>query len=142
VAQILALSAGASSAWPCFGTSRSRHPGRRRDPQVSPAAALASFAVFALILGALPFLAAVAAKPDAGPASAFYRTGALVFGGGHVVLPLCRPRSSDGLDAAGSLPGRLRRGAGPFPGPLFSFAGLVGAAQDVAPGGWRGGLWR
>ena len=27
-----------------------------------------------------------------------------------------------------------------LPGPLFSFAGFVGAAQDVAPGGWRGGL--
>jgi chromate transporter len=27
-----------------------------------------------------------------------------------------------------------------LPGPLFSFAGFVGAAQGVAPGGWRGGL--
>jgi chromate transporter len=27
-----------------------------------------------------------------------------------------------------------------LPGPLFSFAGFVGAAQQVAPGGWRGGL--
>src|SRR5690606_9803794 len=27
-----------------------------------------------------------------------------------------------------------------LPGPLFSFAGFVGAAQEFAPGGWRGGL--
>lgn len=67
---------------------------------------------------------------------AFYRSGALVFGGGHVVLPL--------LQAAVVAPGWI--GAGTFmggygaaqamPGPLFSFAAFLGAAMA----GWGGAL--
>ena len=43
---------------------------------------------FILLLGTLPFLAAALNSPTLGLASVFYRTGALVFGGGHVVLPM------------------------------------------------------
>ena len=71
---------------------------------------------------------------------AFYRTGALVFGGGHVVLPL--------LQAEAIAPGWI--GADEFlagygiaqalPGPLFSFSAFLGAAMSAGPGGWLGGL--
>ena len=71
---------------------------------------------------------------------AFYRTGALVFGGGHVVLPL--------LQAEVIAPGWI--GADEFlagygiaqalPGPLFSFSAFLGAAMSAGPGGWLGGL--
>lgn len=141
VAQILALSAGA-----IFGLAMLRDepvpaiPDDDATHKVSPVVALSALAVFALILGALPFLAAWLQNPTLGLASVFYRTGALVFGGGHVVLPLLQSE----------IVGRGWLAQDPFlagygavqalPGPLFSFAGFVGAAQEVAPGGWRGGL--
>ena len=141
VAQILALSAGA-----LFGLLMLRGepvPDIPDDPDartIPPAFALGALAAFALILGLLPFLAAWLQSPTLGLASVFYRTGALVFGGGHVVLPLLQSE----------IVGRGWMAADPFlagygavqalPGPLFSFAGFVGAAQSGAPGGWMGGL--
>jgi chromate transporter len=105
-------------------------------PQVS-AAAIAAFAALLLIL---PFAAGFLQAPLLGLASVFYRTGALVFGGGHVVLPLLEREivGRSWLDQDTFLAGYGAVQA--LPGPLFSFAGFVGAAQDYAPAGWVGGL--
>lgn len=69
---------------------------------------------------------------------AFYRPGALVFGGGHVVLPLLR----EALVPAGWLSDdAFLAGYGAaqaVPGPMFSFAAYLGTIID---GGWAGGLW-
>ena len=99
-----------------------------------------ALSLFVLLLGVLPFLAALLDSPTLGVASVFYRTGALVFGGGHVVLPLLQSEvvGRGWLDQDAFLGGYgLVQG---LPGPLFSFAGFVGAAQEIGPGGWRGGL--
>ena len=72
---------------------------------------------------------------------AFYRSGALVFGGGHVVLPLLReamvPRGwlTDSAFLAGY------GAAQAVPGPLFSFAGYLGAMIGVSDRPWLGGLF-
>jgi chromate transporter len=69
---------------------------------------------------------------------AFYRSGALVFGGGHVVLPLLRNAIvvpgwvSDSTFLAGY------GAAQAVPGPLFTFAAYLGAVADVPPGGIAG----
>jgi chromate transporter len=71
---------------------------------------------------------------------AFYRSGALVFGGGHVVLPL--------LQAAVVTPGWVTNAtflagyglAQAVPGPLFTFAAYLGAAMSPAPNGVEGGV--
>jgi chromate transporter len=69
---------------------------------------------------------------------AFYRSGALVFGGGHVVLPLLRSAVvapgwvSDGAFLAGY------GAAQAVPGPLFTFAAYLGAVASVPPGGVAG----
>jgi chromate transporter len=71
-------------------------------------------------------------------AAAFYRSGALVFGGGHVVLPLLRTAVvdpgwvSDGAFLAGY------GAAQAMPGPLFAFAAYLGAVAGVPPGGAAG----
>jgi len=90
---------------------------------------------------ALPVLAALAAltgSPAAALFGAVYRAGALVFGGGHVVLPL--------LEAEVVRPGWI--GADAFlagygaaqavPGPLFTVAAYLGALAAPGPGGIAG----
>jgi chromate transporter len=70
----------------------------------------------------------------------FYRSGALVFGGGHVVLPLLQAEVvnpgwiSEDLFLAGY------GAAQAVPGPLFTFSAYLGTALLVAPNGWTGGL--
>lgn len=69
----------------------------------------------------------------------FYRTGSLVFGGGHVVLPLLQSlvvpkgwvNNQTFLAGYGA--------AQAIPGPLFSFAAYLGAVSNQAPSGWLGG---
>ena len=93
--------------------------------------ALAYFALLALSFlpsreSALAFVAAV------------YRSGALVFGGGHVVLPLLQ----GAVVAPGWLPeSAFLAGYGAaqaVPGPLFTFAAFLGAAANAPPGGVPG----
>ncbi len=71
---------------------------------------------------------------------AFYRTGSLVFGGGHVVLPLLQAEvvESGWVDNASFLAGYGIAQA--VPGPLFTFAAFLGASMNDASGGWLGGL--
>ncbi|PZX24618.1 Putative chromate transporter [Cupriavidus phytorum] len=99
-----------------------------------------ALALFAALLAGLPLLAQWAADPAVRVFDAFYRAGALVFGGGHVVLPL--------LDAAVVAPGWVGKeaflagygAAQAMPGPLFSFAAFLGAAMQNPPTGLAGGL--
>jgi chromate transporter len=69
---------------------------------------------------------------------AFYRSGALVFGGGHVVLPLLRDAvvSPGWVSDSAFLAGYGAAQA--VPGPLFTFAAYLGAMANVAPGGIAG----
>ena len=83
--------------------------------------------VFAVSIVALPVAAAVAEVPGLAVFDSFYRAGALVFGGGHVVLPL--------LEAEVVAPGWVERdvflagygAAQALPGPLFTIAAFLGA---------------
>jgi chromate transporter len=140
VALILALAAGG-----LFGLAFLREPtpyvpDDAATHRISPTVSAAAVAVFILILGLLPALGSLLGSPTLSLASVFYRTGALVFGGGHVVLPLLQReivgRGWLNLDDFLGGYGLVQA----LPGPLFSFAGFVGAAQQLATGGWRGGL--
>ncbi len=96
--------------------------------------------LFAVLLLGLPLLAQ--AVPDATLAriDAFYRAGSLVFGGGHVVLPLLQAEvvPNGWVDNDTFLAGYGATQA--VPGPLFTFAAFLGAAMSTAPNGWAGGL--
>jgi chromate transporter len=84
--------------------------------------------------------AAATGRPEIGFVTALVRAGALVFGGGHVVLPL--------LDAGVVTPGWVTPdaflagygAAQALPGPLFSFAAYLGAVSASGPGGPVGAL--
>jgi chromate transporter len=106
-------------------------PPRRAD--------LAWLALFVALLAILP-LVALTGDPTATLAEKFYRTGSLVFGGGHVVLPL--------LEAEIVTPGLIPRdlflagygAAQAVPGPLFSFAAYAGALLTNPPNGLWGAI--
>jgi chromate transporter len=134
IGQIAAILAGAiAGAWlpreaPAVGAAA------RLSILVPRGLAVAALVVFALLLIGLPIAAAVWAVPALAVAEAFYRAGALVFGGGHVVLPL--------LHASVVEPGWVSEdaflsgygAAQAVPGPLFTFAAYLGAIMT----GWVG----
>jgi chromate transporter len=103
-------------------------------------AGLAALGLFAALLVAGPIAERATGSLAIAHFDAFYRSGALVFGGGHVVLPL--------LDAAVVGPGwvdpsRFLAGYGAaqaVPGPLFTFAAYLGAVMRPPPHGLPGAL--
>jgi len=96
--------------------------------------------LFGLLLASLPILAQWLPTPTLAVTDAFYSTGALVFGGGHVVLPLLQaevvPRHWVSNDVFLAGYGAVQA----MPGPLFTFAAFLGASMTQAPNGWLGGL--
>ena len=103
---------------------------------VSRRVGTAALTIFCLLLIALPALARV--SQGVALFDAFYRSGALVFGGGHVVLPL--------LSKAFVTPGWVSEdaflagygAAQAVPGPLFTFAAYLGAVVTPGPQGIGG----
>lgn len=102
--------------------------------------ALFWLALFFLLLLGLPLLAGGIDQPLLSLIDAFYRAGSLVFGGGHVVLPLLQaelvPTGWVGNESFLAGYGAAQA----VPGPLFSFAAFLGAATMQPPSGWLGGL--
>ncbi|MCK9503175.1 MAG: chromate efflux transporter [Porticoccaceae bacterium] len=94
---------------------------------------------FSLLIG-LPLLAMLIPSQTLALVDTFYRTGSLVFGGGHVVLPLLQAEvvPAGWVDNDTFLAGYGAAQA--IPGPLFTFAAFLGAAMDQTPGGWLGGV--
>ena len=94
---------------------------------------------FALLIG-LPLLAAATGDHTIRLVDSFYRSGSLVFGGGHVVLPLLQAEvvPPGWVDNDAFLAGYGAAQA--VPGPLVTFAAYLGAAMGPAPHGWAGGL--
>ena len=94
---------------------------------------VACMVLFAMLLVGLPLSAALSGSSQLALASIFYRAGALVFGGGHVVLPLLQ--ASLVPHWIGDAPFLAGYGAAQaLPGPLFAFAGYVGASVERVSG--------
>lgn len=95
--------------------------------------------LFFILLIGLPLLAASFPTQTLRVVDAFYRAGALVFGGGHVVLPLLQTEvvPVGWVDNDTFLAGYGAAQA--VPGPLFTFAAFLGASMSSAPAGWLGG---
>jgi chromate transporter len=137
VGQIAAIAMGGlAGLWLCRGipvaiTGTLSFPVPRR-------AGLCAVALFVLLLVLLPLLSAATASHGITLFSSFYRSGALVFGGGHVILPL--------LQSVVVPPGWISRdlfltgygAAQAIPGPLFTFAAYLGAVMQPGPNGVAG----
>ena len=102
--------------------------------------AAASLSLFGLLLVTLPVLARVTDDRPVAVFDSFYRAGSLVFGGGHVVLPLLR---SEVVPPGWISDDRFLAGYGAaqaVPGPLFTFAGYLGTAIRAGRQAWMGGV--
>jgi chromate transporter len=104
-----------------------------------PLAIVALIAFFVLLAG-LPLLKTASGSHAVALVDSFYRAGSLVFGGGHVVLPLLQkevvPPGWIGNDAFLAGYGAAQA----VPGPLFTFAAFLGTEMQPGPNGWVGGL--
>ncbi|GGA19803.1 chromate efflux transporter [Neptunicoccus cionae] len=108
------------------------------DLPVSRTTAISCLILAAGLLGLLPLLAPLA--PSLSVFDSFYRAGALVFGGGHVVLPLLEAEvvQSGWVSADTFLAGYGAAQA--VPGPLFTFAAYLGAVLNPQPNGITGAI--
>jgi chromate transporter len=108
-----------------------------RIPRGLAATLLGGF--FVLLFG-LPVLADATGLHAVRLVEAFYRAGSLVFGGGHVVLPLLQATVVDpgwvGQDVFLAGYGATQA----MPGPIFTFAAFLGAVENPGPNGWIGAL--
>ena len=104
------------------------------------AVATASLVAFFVLLVLLPVLASTWPSQGLALADSFYRSGSLVFGGGHVVLALLKAEVlptgwvSEDVFLAGY------GAAQAVPGPLFTFSAYLGTVMESPPAGWLGGL--
>jgi chromate transporter len=107
---------------------------------VSRGAGIGALSAFFLLLGCFLLLPGRVTVPGFDQFAAFYRSGALVFGGGHVVLPLLREAFvspgwvSDDTFLAGY------GAAQAVPGPLFTFSAYLGAVIGPQPHGLAGAV--
>jgi chromate transporter len=139
--QVGAIAAGGLIGWGWLtGRAQSRPGGSLLPVRIQRGLSIGAAALFLALLVGLPLLAAAVPAQPLRLLDSFYRSGALVFGGGHVVLPL--------LQAEVVPPGWVSNdtflagygAAQAVPGPLFTFAAYLGAVMGPTPNGWPGGV--
>ena len=119
------------------------HAAARHSPlgiEISRGVALTALGLFFVLLVGLPLAAAAYPNQTLALIDGFYRSGSLVFGGGHVVLPLLQAEvvPSGWVSKDAFLAGYGAAQA--VPGPLFTFAAFLGTVMTQAPNGWIGAL--
>ncbi|MDB6168236.1 MAG: chromate transporter [Verrucomicrobia bacterium] len=137
--QVGVIGAGALFGWAWYRGKEAAAPttAPANDRHLGAGAALASFG---LLLIALPVAAKLTGNRDVQMFDSFYRAGSLVFGGGHVVLPLLR---AEVVPPGWVADAQFLAGYGmaqAVPGPLFTFAGYLGTVIHGDPHAWSGGV--
>jgi chromate transporter len=137
ITQVLVIVAGGLVGWWLL---RGRDAAPKLDVRVpiGRRAAVVSWVLFIVLLVGLPVLRQAASTQPVNVLDGFYRSGSLVFGGGHVVLPLLQEEvvppgwvtNQEFLAGYGA--------AQAVPGPLFTFAAYLGAVMRPEPNGIPG----
>lgn len=139
--QVAVIAAGGVLGWMLFrGKIETKTGAKSNEPGWSWGPGWVWLVMFGAGLLGLPLWAAN--QPDAVIAvvDGFYRAGSLVFGGGHVVLPLL-DSFTVGQGWIGSDTFLAGYGAAQaLPGPLFAFSSFLGASIEAGPGGIGGGV--
>lgn len=139
LAQIAAIVLGAVAGWRLLPGATLPSSGHLHFP-ISRRLGWTAWALFFALLAGLPALAQLTNNHAIHLLDSFYRAGSLVFGGGHVVLPMLRAEvvptgwlTDDAFLAGYGV-------AQAVPGPLFTFAAYLGTVAKGEPSGWVGGL--
>lgn len=140
LAQVVIIAAAAAVGWRWLG-AEAAPVSRGGRPPVGRRLGVAMLVAFFALLAGLPLSRQAVPSQALAVFDSFYRAGALVFGGGHVVLPL--------LQAEVVRPGWVTAeqfvagygAAQAVPGPLFTFAAYLGAAMATPPNGIAGAAW-
>lgn len=138
-AQIAVIAVAGLAGWRLLPAPAAA-PALHASVGISRRLAVAMLALFVALLVVLPLLRQAVPSQPLAVFDSFYRSGSLVFGGGHVVLPL--------LQAEVVPPGWVTNeqflagygAAQAVPGPLFTFAAYLGAVMGPPPNGWAGGM--
>jgi chromate transporter len=136
-AQIAAIALGAVAGAVLCRTDAAPDARRLAFP-ISRRAGAIALGAFVVLLVAPHLLAEASQSQGVALFDAFYRSGALVFGGGHVVLPLLQSAT---VGSGWTTPDVFLAGYGAaqaVPGPLFAFAAYLGAVVQPAPNGLAG----
>lgn len=138
--QLAAIALGAVAGRLVLRLSGGSEPSQPLAAGVRRGTGLVLLGIWACLLLLLPLLATAHESPWLNAAAVFYQAGSLVFGGGHVVLPLLQAGvvPSGWMDSEAFLAGYGAAQA--VPGPLFTFAAYLGAAMAAPLGGWTGGV--
>ena len=141
VPQLVVMGTGALLGWLVFRSIKLERESPRGPGLRGHLFAAVAFLLFATLLILLPIATRATGSRPLAVISAFSRSGALVFGGGHVVLPLLRAElvppgwiSDDSFLAGYGL-------AQALPGPLFTFGGYLGTVMKLSSPPWLGGIW-
>ena len=141
--QAAVIAVAGMTGWLFLRTGRDGAAPMRQFP-VSRGLAVFCLVLFGTLLVGLPLLGQTLSHETVGPLQvfdAFFRSGSLVFGGGHVVLPLLREQvvPPGWVSAETFVAGYGAAQA--VPGPLFTFSAYLGTLLNGAPTGWAGGLF-
>jgi chromate transporter len=138
--QVGAIAAGGLIGWALLPNNAPAGAGAPLAVRLPRSWSIAAAVLFFVLLVGLPLVAAAVPAQPLRLFDSFYRSGALVFGGGHVVLPLLQAEvvppgwvSNDAFLAGYGA-------AQAVPGPLFTFAAYLGTVAGPAPNGWLGGV--
>lgn len=135
--QVIAIVLGAVAGY-FFCRSGSASSGGALHFPVRRGVGAASLVLFGILLLGLPVAVIATGSGDLALFDSFYRAGSLVFGGGHVVLPLLQ---SGVVETGWVSDQQFLAGYGAaqaVPGPLFTFAAFLGTASTTGPGGVLG----
>lgn len=139
LSQVLAIAVAGLVGWRTLKLPH-QQPVAHRSYGVSRTAGAVALTLFVGLLVGLPLVAVATQSLTWQVVEGFYRAGALVFGGGHVVLPLLQAT----VVPAGVVTNeQFLAGYGAaqaVPGPLFTFAAYLGAVMHGPLSGWTGGL--
>ena len=120
-----------------FPGPTSASPSQMRFP-IGKKTGIAAWVIFFALLLGLPFYRQIAPSHALEVFDSFFRVGSLVFGGGHVVLPLLQ---TEVVGPGWVTNEQFVAGYGAtqaVPGPLFTFAAYLGAVMSSEPNGWTG----
>jgi len=137
--QVAVIVSGGAIGLAALGADAGASTGSLQVP-IAKRTAIVALGMLAVLLVGLPLAAAAWSSPALARIDAFFRAGALVFGGGHVVLPLLQSEvvPVGWVSEAAFLAGYGAAQA--LPGPLFTFAAFLGTVMSSAPNGWLGAL--